>query len=165
MIAATYPIGIPGRIGALNGILNNGLRVPSPILVGAIAVIASGPGEVDGWRWGYYLLGVPVGGAAISSFFLKEPERGRGETTDGLGESVTEEDPLPVSTEAAFSRLMQIRTVRMVVVAFSALGFGLFTAPVLENLFLEDDFGLDAFERGVSGTAGGVFAVVVLIWV
>ena len=53
----------------------------------------------------------------------------------------------------------------MVVVAFSALGFGLFTAPVLENLFLEDDFGLDAFERGVSGTAGGVCAVAVLIWV
>ena len=56
--------------------------------------------------------------------------------------------------EAAFSRLLQIRTVKTVVVAFSALGFGLFTAPVLENLFLEDEFGLDAFERGLSGTAG-----------
>ena len=165
VIADTYPIGIRGRIGALNGVLNNGLRVTSPILVGAIAVIASGPGEVDGWRWCYYLLGVPVVVAAISSFFLKEPERGRWEKTDVLGESFVEEDPLPVSTEAAFSRLMQIRTVKMVVVAFSAMGFGLFTAPVLENLFLEDDFGLDAFERGVSGTAGGVFAVVVLIWV
>merc|ERR1712034_74150 len=79
VIADTYPIGIRGRIGALNGVLNNGLRVTSPILVGAIAVIASGPGEVDGWRWCYYLLGVPVVVAAISSFFLKEPESGRWE--------------------------------------------------------------------------------------
>jgi MFS family permease len=39
VIADTYPIGIRGRIGALNGVLNNGLRVTSPILVGAIAVI------------------------------------------------------------------------------------------------------------------------------
>ena len=67
--------------------------------------------------------------------------------------------------EAAFSRLLQIKTVKTVVVAFSALGFGLFTAPVLENLFLEDKFGLDAFERGLSGTAGGIFAVIALVWV
>ncbi|MEE2768857.1 MAG: ATP-binding protein [Actinomycetota bacterium] len=165
VIADTYPIGIRGRIAAYNGIINNGLRVASPVLVGAIAVIASGPGEVDGWRWCYYLLGVPVLVVAIASFTLKEPDRGQWEKTDVLGESFVEKDPLPVSMEAAFSRLMQIRTVKQVVVAFSALGFGLFTAPVLENLFLEDEFGLDALERGIAGTAGGAFAVAALFWV
>ena len=60
---------------------------------------------------------------------------------------------------------MQIRTVRTVVVGFSALGFGLFTAPVLENLFLEDRFNLDALDRGITGTASGVFAVFALFYI
>tara|TARA_Y100001936_G_C16077217_1_gene674879 strand:+ start:478 stop:2715 length:2238 start_codon:yes stop_codon:yes gene_type:complete len=165
VIADTYPIGIRGRLGSLTGIINNGLRVVSPVLVGAIALIADGSDGINGWRWCYYLLGIPVVIVALYSFFLKEPERGKWEKTDVLGESFIENKPLPISMEAAFARLLQIKTVKTVVVAFSALGFGLFTAPVLENLFLEDEFGLDAFERGISGTAGGVFAVIALIWV
>ena len=39
------------------------------------------------------------------------------------------------------------------VLAFAALGFGLFTGPVLQNLYLEDHFGLESFGRGVVGTA------------
>ena len=33
--------------------------------------------------------------------------------------------------EAAFSRLMQINTIRMTIIAFAAMGFGLFTVPEL----------------------------------
>ena len=46
--------------------------------------------------------------------------------------------------------------------AFAAMGFGLFTGPVLANLFLEEEFGLDAFERGLVGTIGGVGVLLVL---
>ena len=38
----------------------------------------------------------------------------------------------------------------LLVVGFAALGFGLFSGPVLANLYVEDQFGLDAFERGTS---------------
>ena len=38
------------------------------------------------------------------------------------------------------------------VFAFAALGFGLFTVPVVGNLFLEDEYGLGSFGRGVVGT-------------
>ena len=165
MIADAYPIGIRGRLGALTGGCGRMVFVISPVLVGGIAAIANGPGEIDGWRWAYYLLGIPVAVAALATFLLKEPRRGQWEMTDVLGESFTEPDPLPVSLDAAFSRLMQIRTVRTVVVGFSALGFGLFTAPVLENLFLEDRFNLDALDRGITGTASGVFAVFALFYI
>ena len=165
MIADTYPIGIRGRIGAIDKGTGRLVAVISPILVGGIAAIANGPGEVDGWRWAYYILGIPVAIAAIAAFFLKEPQRGRWEKEDVLGESFTEDDPLPVSMDAAFSRLMRIKTVKSVVVGFSALGFGLFTAPVLENLWLEDKFGLESFERGAWATAAGLFTVLSLVYV
>ena len=165
MIADTYPIGIRGRIGAIDKGTGRLIAVISPVLVGGIAAIANGPGEVDGWRWAYYILGIPVAIAAIAAFFLKEPQRGRWEKEDVLGESFTEDDPLPVSMDAAFSRLMRIKTVKSVVVGFSALGFGLFTAPVLENLWLEDKFGLESFERGAWATAAGLFTVLSLVYV
>ena len=102
---------------------------------------------------------------AFAGFFLNEAQRGRWEKEDVLEESFTEDDPLPVSMDAAFSRLMQIKTIKTVVVGFSALGFGLFTAPVLENLWLEDEFGLESFERGAWATTAGVFTVLALIYV
>ena len=165
MIADTYPIGIRGRIGAIDKGTGRLIAVISPILVGGIAAIANGPGEVDGWRWTYYILGIPVAIAAIAAFFLKEPQRGRWEKEDVLGESFTEDDPLPVSLDAAFSRLMRIKTVKSVVLGFSALGFGLVPAPVLENLWLEDKFGLESFERGAWATAAGLFTVLSLVYV
>ena len=70
VIADTYPIGIRGRLGSLTGIINNGLRVVSPVLVGAIALIADGSDGINGWRWCYYLLGIPVVIVALYSFFL-----------------------------------------------------------------------------------------------
>ena len=61
--------------------------------------------------------------------------------------------------EAAFARLLQIRTLKSVIMAFAALGFGLFTVPILGNLFMEDEYGLGSFGRGAVGTAGGVALV------
>ncbi|SVA04255.1 uncharacterized protein METZ01_LOCUS57109 [marine metagenome] len=165
MLADTYPIGIRGRLGAIGGGSARLVGVLSPVLVGAVAVAANGPGEVDGWRWAYYLFGIPVALLAIAAFFLKEPPRGQWEKIDVLGESFVEEDPLPVSLDAAFSRLMQIRTIKTVVVGFSALGFGLFTVPVLESLYLEERWNLDPLDRGITITVGGLFAILGLLYV
>ena len=165
MLADTYPIGIRGRLGAIGGGSARLVAVLSPVLVGAVAVAANGPGEVDGWRWAYYLFGIPVALLAIAAFFLKEPPRGQWEKIDVLGESFVEEDPLPVSLDAAFSRLMQIRTIKTVVVGFSALGFGLFTVPVLESLYLEERWNLDPLVRGVTFSVGGVFALFGLLYI
>ena len=59
--------------------------------------------------------------------------------------------------EAAFARLKQVKTVHTALLAFAAIGFGLFTGPVLQNLYLEERFDLDALERGLLGSFGGLF--------
>ncbi|MEQ8840487.1 MAG: MFS transporter [Acidimicrobiales bacterium] len=165
MIADAYPIGIRGRIGAITAIAGRGVAVLSPLLVGVIVEIANGPGEVDGWRWAYYILGVPVLFFAFAAFRLKEPTRGQWEKQDVLGQAIAEDDPLPPSMDAAFARLWQIRTLKGVIVGFSAMGFGIFTAPFLENIFLEDRFDLEALDRGIAKTAGGVFVMVALVFI
>lgn len=162
LIADAYPIGVRGRIAAWIGTATRLVGVLSPIIVGGIASLAGGG---NGWRWPFFVLGIPVAIAALLAFRLPEPPRGQFEMTDVLGEVVEDTRPAPISVEAAFARLWRIRTLKSVVVAFAAMGFGLFTGPVLANLFLEDHYGLGAFERGLVGTIGGVGVLLVLPFV
>ena len=134
----------------------------SPILVGSIA---SGIGGPNGWRWAFYILSVPIVLVAVIAFKLREPPRGQHEKIDVLGELIEDTQPVPPSLEAAFARIMRIRTLKMCLIAFSAMGFGLFTQPVLGNLFLRQQFGLDAFRRGLIGTIGSLGLLVALPFV
>jgi ABC-type branched-subunit amino acid transport system ATPase component/predicted MFS family arabinose efflux permease len=159
LIADGYPIGIRGRMSAT---ITGGARlagVLSPVLVGGIAALAGGD---DGWRWAYLLLGIPVLPLAFFAFRIPEPPRGQFEKQDVLGEVFQDKDQAPISVEAAFARLHRIKTYHGMVLAFAALGFGLFTGPVLQNLYLEDHFGLESFGRGVVGTANGLGVLLVL---
>jgi ABC-type branched-subunit amino acid transport system ATPase component/predicted MFS family arabinose efflux permease len=159
LLADTYPIGVRGRLSGITTGAGTIVAAASPAVVGGVAAIAGGD---EGWRWAFLLLGLPVLPLALLAFRLPEPPRGRHEMLDVLGEVVVEKDPAPISIEAGFARLMRIRTVKTVVVAFSAIGFGLFTAPVLANLYVEDRFGLDTLDRGLLGTVGGLGVLAVL---
>ena len=79
----------------------------------------------------------------IAAFFIKEPPRGQFEKDDVLGELIDDENPAPISMEAAFARLKRIRTIRTVLVAFCALGFGLFSQGSLASLYLDDTLQVD----------------------
>ncbi|MDI2124669.1 ATP-binding protein [Yinghuangia seranimata] len=153
LIADTYPIAVRGRLAATSGIAGRLAAVLSPLAVGGIAALAGGD---QGWRWAFLVLGVPSAIVAVLAFRLPEPPRGQNEMKAVLGEVLQDDEPMPISVEAAFARLMRIRTMRTVVMAFAAVGFGLFTGPVLTNLWMEDRFGLGTFERGVYGTIGGL---------
>ena len=158
LIADTYPIGVRGRLSATT--MGTGLVVGavSPAVVGGIAALAGGD---DGWRWAFFLLGLPVLALAVVALRIPEPPRGQFEMKDVLGE-VIDIRPVPTSIEAAFSRLKQVRTFRTVMAAFAAIGFGLFTVPVLQGLYLEERFELDALERGLLGSLGGLLVVAIL---
>jgi ABC-type branched-subunit amino acid transport system ATPase component/predicted MFS family arabinose efflux permease len=159
MIADTYPIGIRGRISAS---MQMGARVVgtlSPVIVAGIASLAGGK---DGWRVAFLVLGIPAAVFGVVAFRLREPPRGQFEKQDVLGEVIEDESPAPISVEAAFARLWQIRTIKSVILAFAAIGFGLFTTGVLANLFLEEHYGTKTFARGVLGTIGGVALLVTL---
>jgi ABC-type branched-subunit amino acid transport system ATPase component/predicted MFS family arabinose efflux permease len=162
LLADTYPISVRGRVGAAFGVAGRLFAVSSPLLVGAIAGAAGG---ADGWRWAYYLLGLPVLLFAGAAFFLPEPIRGRWEKAAVLDDVVDDSQPAPVSVEAAFARLRSIRTLRTVIVAFAAMGFGLFTAPVLANMFLVRQYGLDTLQRGLVATIGGIAGLLVIPFV
>jgi ABC-type branched-subunit amino acid transport system ATPase component/predicted MFS family arabinose efflux permease len=159
LLADAYPIGVRGRIGAAITAFGTVVGVVSPVAVGGIAALAGGD---EGWRWPFLLLGLPVLALAFLAFKLPEPPRGQYEMLDVLGEVTGDESGNVVSIEAGFARLRQIRTLRTVLIAFAAMGFGLFTGPVLSNLWVEDHFGLDAFERGLLGSLGGIGVVVVV---
>jgi ABC-type branched-subunit amino acid transport system ATPase component/predicted MFS family arabinose efflux permease len=162
LLADTYPISMRGRIGAGMGVATGIATALSPILVGTIASVVGGP---NGWRWAFYILAVPIIVVAIIAFRLREPPRGQHEKLDVLGEVVGDTQPVPPSLEAAFARILKIRTLKMCLIAFAAMGFGLFTAPVLGNLFLKQQYGLDAFRRGLIGTIGSLGVLVALPFV
>jgi ABC-type branched-subunit amino acid transport system ATPase component/MFS family permease len=158
LVADTYPIGVRGRLSATN--FGSGLLIGaiSPVLVGGIATLAGGD---DGWRWAFFILGLPAVVLAVFALRIPEAPRGQFEMKDVLGE-VIDTRPTPMSVEAVFARLKQVRTVHLALVAFAALGFGLFTGPILQGLYVEDEFGLNALERGLLGSLGGLFALAVL---
>ncbi|MGP0031625.1 MAG: ATP-binding protein [Acidimicrobiales bacterium] len=159
LLADTYPITIRGRIYAAMGICMGAATAMSPVLVGLIATEVGG---ADGWRWAFYTLAIPILLVAIIAFRMREPPRGQFEKKGVLGEVITNTPPAAPSMEAAFERIMRIRTIKTVLIAFSAIGFGLFTVPVLGNLYLKQRFHLDAFERGLIGTIGSLGVLIAL---
>ncbi len=164
LIADTYPIGVRARLSASRDLFGHGLALCSPVLVGGIAEAAGGD---EGWRWAWYVLGVPSAVVAVIAFFaLREPQRGRYEKEDVLGQLIQDENPAPISMEAAFARLKKIRSIRSVLIAFSALGFALFSQATLGSLYLEDNLGVDnALDRGLLLSLSGFAALPVLPFV
>jgi len=159
LIADTFPIGVRGRISAVISGAARLAAVLSPALVGGIAALAGG---TAGWRWAYLLVGLPMIPLAFLAFKLPEPPRGQHEMLDVLGEVVGDVEAAPISVEAAFARLNRIKTFKTVLAAFAAIGFALFTGPVLQNLYLDDHFHLGTFGRGVVGSVMGVGVLAVL---
>ena len=103
---------------------------------------------------------------AVLAFFMKEPPRGQFEKQDVLGEVIEDEQPAPISMEAAFARIKRIRTIRTVLVGFCALGFGLFSQPALESLYLDDNLHVnDVLERGLILSLSGILALPILPFV
>src|SRR5580704_11873244 len=159
LLADTYPINVRGRIYAAMGMGQGLALAASPLLVGLIATQVGGP---NGWRWAFYILAIPTLLVAVFAFRIPEPPRGQFEKKDVLGDVLGDTPPAAPSFEAAFERVMRIRTIKTVLIAFSAIGFGLFTGPVLGNLYLKQRYGLDAFQRGIVGTIGSAGVLIAL---
>ena len=67
LLADTYPIATRGRMYATNAGMGRIFGAMSPVLAGGIAVWVGGD---DGWRWAFYLLGIPVAVLAVLAFFI-----------------------------------------------------------------------------------------------
>ena len=147
LIADTYPIGARGRINACAG---DGRRASS-----ACSARSSSPasrrvaGGDDGWRWPFVLLGIPVAIVALFAFKLPEPPRGQFEKQDVLGEVIEDAKPAPISVEAAFARLWQIRTLKTVHRRVRGDGLrAVHRRRCSANLFMEDQYGTEHVRPG-----------------
>jgi ABC-type branched-subunit amino acid transport system ATPase component len=73
---------------------------------------------------------------------------------------IEEKRPAPISMEAAFTRLKKIATIRTVLVAFCALGFGLFSQATLASLYLNNDLHVtNVLHRGIILSLCGIGAL------
>ncbi len=161
LFADAYPIGVRGRIASVTGTVGRVAAVASPVLVGGIAA-AFGGATGGGWRWAFVILAIPTLAVAVAAFRIPEPPRGQWEQRSVIGEVPADDPGVPVSLEMAFGRLQQIRTLRTLAIALSAIGFQLFPMVALTNYFLRDTYGLDAFGRGLVTSIAGVATIVVL---
>jgi ABC-type branched-subunit amino acid transport system ATPase component/predicted MFS family arabinose efflux permease len=160
LIADAYPIGVRARMSAAMQGAAHAIGLASPVLVALIADIAGG---LEGWRWAWYLLGIPVSIVALGAFFMKEPPRGQFEKDHVIHEQIEEQQPAPISMEAAFARLKRIATIRTVLVAFCALGFGLFSQGTLSSLYLDRHLHVtNVLDRGIILSLSGIAALPLL---
>ena len=145
-----YPIGARGKVFAVNCSFQMAGQALGPLVAGGIVAVVDGD---NAWRW--VMLSIAAAGVplAIAAFFLREPRRGGHEMKSVLGAELHETvDELPISLSVAFERLKKIRTFHFVLTGMAALGFALFSTAIFINIYLEDHFGLTAFERGAFGS-------------
>ncbi len=159
LLADTYPIQIRGRMYALNAGIGRVFAALSPMLVGGIAALAGG---VEGWRWAYVILGVPVAIMAVFAFAIPEPQRGQWEQSEVLGSKLEDSSQIPISIEAAAARIWRIDTIRFMTIALAAMGFALFPAQSIQSFFLDEEFGLTAWERGLATAPTGALLLIFL---
>ncbi len=159
LLADTYPIQIRGRTYALSAGLSRAAAALSPVLVGSIAALAGG---VEGWRWVYIALAVAVAVMAVFALRLPEPHRGQWEQEEVLGAKLDDTGQIPISMEAAAARIWRIDTIRFMAIALAAIGFSLFPAQSIQSFFLNEHFGLTAWERGLATAPGGALLIIVL---
>ncbi len=159
LLADTYPIQIRGRTYAVSAGLGRVFAALSPVLVGGIAALVGG---VEGWRWVYIVLAVAVAVMTVFAFRLPEPHRGQWEQEEVLGAKLEDTSQIPISMEAAAARIWRIDTIRFMTIALAAIGFALFPAQSIQSFFLDEHFGLTAWERGLATAPAAAMLIMFL---
>ncbi|GLF98515.1 MFS transporter [Streptomyces yaizuensis] len=138
LIADAYPAGGRGRIFALHATATPIGQAVGPAFAGSVAALAGGG---DAWRWAYLALAVPYALLTVAAaVLLKDPGRGAPDHRPGAA---------PVGVVRAFRLMTRVRTFLFMCLGIGVLGLALFTVPVQMSLLLGEEYGFDAFERGL----------------
>ena len=160
LLIDAYPIQARSRVFAAYHSLEISGRVAGPLLAGGLAGAIAGP---ESWRWVFVVAGLLALPVVVALARIREPRRGRNEMQAVLGHELAEDrDELPVSIGVAFERLRKIHSFRWFLTGMASLGFALFSIPLFLNLYLEDELGLSAWDRGLFGAAVAVPGIVAL---
>ena len=159
VLADQYPVAGRTRVFATNNFAHPLALMLGPLMAGGIAALFS-------WRVALIVLAVPAVAFGVFALFLKEPKRGANERAtvvddDGVPLPTVEADPIPMA--AAWERIRKIKSFAALMSALGALGLALSGIPTVFNLFLERQYHLDAFGRGVVAAIVSLGAVVGLL--
>jgi ABC-type branched-subunit amino acid transport system ATPase component/sugar phosphate permease len=167
LLADTYPP--EGRVRALSvyASFNHAGNVLAPLLVALLSVLGLS------WRGVFVVLGVLCVLAAISASRLKDPGFGRWDTErarsamrdlEGVEEDEVQRRPAPEARFAEITRrLLQVPTVRRLMVAQAVLGVCLIPLITYLTFFLDEKFGLSPAGRGIFGAAVYPVAILALV--
>ncbi|HEX5266504.1 MAG TPA: ATP-binding protein [Acidimicrobiales bacterium] len=176
LVADYYPVEARSRAYAGHQLAQPVALVVGPALTGGIAALAAGSA---GWRWAFLAV-APLGVvAAVAVTRLRDPERGAMErlgvvttTQDGAapaptattttgGEAAEDEPRIPLAT--GMRRLFDIRTLRYLYLGIGVMGFALVSGPVLISTYLQDQWGVGPFGRGLIFSVIGIGNLVGLL--
>lgn len=159
IFADAYPIGARARVFAVNNVVGRAGGLLAPLAVGGLVAIVGGD---EAWRYAFFLVAWPTLLLGLGALFLPDPPRGQFEQKSTVGEVVDVGTAPPTSLGAAYQRIMQIRTYKNALVAFTAIGFMFVTVPLFVNLYLEDRFDLSPFQRALVSTVPGILTLFVV---
>ena len=146
LLADGYPLQARNTVFALESSGRPWGQFIGPFIAGGVAGAAGGD---EGWRWAFFVFSIPPIILLLITLLLREPPRGQYEQQSVLGEQLAgDEGAPPISLSAAFQRLKKVNTFYYLVVGLGVMGFGLFAAPGLMSLLLEEEYGYSAGRRG-----------------
>jgi ABC-type branched-subunit amino acid transport system ATPase component/predicted MFS family arabinose efflux permease len=159
VLADAYPIEARARVYGVHAIVGRLGGLLAPLAVGALVTVIGG---TEAWRWGFVAVALPT--LVIGLWSLREPDppRGQYEQQATIGEVIDTSGAPPISLGATYQRIMQIRTYKNALVAFTALGFSLVSVPVFVSLYLDEQFHLSAFERSLVAMVPGILGLAVV---
>ena len=161
LLSDGYPIGARSRVFGVHALAGPVGHIAGTLLIAGVAAVTTGD---DAWRTVFLVISIPVALSGLYALRVREPARGANEQRAVLGETLTDDDALPVSISHAWARLGAIKTFTTLLTGIGALGFALFSVPLFINLHLEEQFGLDATQRALLDAATFVPALISIPW-
>jgi ABC-type branched-subunit amino acid transport system ATPase component len=157
VLADGYPIGARARVYAVHSVVGRFGGLVAPLLIAGMVTLIGGGGA---WRWGFVAVAIPTLIIGIVSLFEHDPPRGQFEQQATIGEVIGDEGAPPISLGATYQRIMQIRTYKNALVAFTAIGFSFVSIPVFASLYLDEQFHLGAFSRSLVAMVPGLIGLI-----
>jgi ABC-type branched-subunit amino acid transport system ATPase component/predicted MFS family arabinose efflux permease len=157
VLADGYPIGARARVYAVHAVVGRFGGLVAPLAVGGMVTLIGGNAA---WRWGFVAVAIPTLAVGVVSLFEHDPPRGQFEQQATIGEVIDNTGAPPISLGATYQRIMQIRTYKNSLVAFTAVGFSFVSVPVFVSLYLDEQFHLDAFGRSVVAMIPGLLGLI-----
>jgi ABC-type branched-subunit amino acid transport system ATPase component/predicted MFS family arabinose efflux permease len=157
VLADGYPIGARARVYAVHSVVGRFGGLVLPLAVGGMVTLIGGG---SAWRWAFVVVAVPTLAVGVVALFQQDPPRGQYEQQSTIGEVIGDAGAPPISLGATYQRIMQIRTYKNALVAFTAIGFSLVSVPVFVSLYLDEEFHLSAFGRALVAMIPGLLGLI-----